>query len=75
MGVYQEPIVVDETNGIEPLYCTVALIVAVAYAAVVYEAAAFVSVLAAGLVAVGVLAFGAKLCLKIDARKMKKELC
>lgn len=58
MGVYQEPIVVDETNGIEPRYCTVALIAAVAYAAVVYEAVAFVSVLAAGLVAVGVLAFG-----------------
>ena len=29
MGVYQEPIVVDETNGIEPLYCTVAFLVSV----------------------------------------------
>ena len=58
MNEYVEPIVTDEENGMEPQYCTVALIVAVAYAAVVYEAAAAVSLVAVGAVAVGVLAFG-----------------
>lgn len=56
---YTEPIIIEEPGGVEPRYCTVALIVAVAYAAVVYEAAVGVSVVAVGLVAAGVLAFGA----------------
>ena len=58
MEVYQEPVIADETNGLEPRYCTVALIAAVAYAAVVFEVVAFVSAVAEGMVAVGVLAFG-----------------
>ena len=57
---YMEPMVTDESGiSIEPRYCTVALIVAVAYAAVIFEAAAAVSALAAGLVAVAVLGVGA----------------